>query len=112
MTYNRYGRRSGKTGRIVRGTLVAAFALAAGIGVGFVINSFATVGWGEDVEGARNALLDQGLTPIEVGGYSPYSCGEDDFYATKFVAKNANGRVVRGTVCAGYYKGSTIRFDR
>jgi hypothetical protein len=56
-------------------------------------------------------LQDQGYTEIKIGGYGFLRCSEDDIFATNFTAVNANGARVSGTVCAGIFKGSTIRFD-
>ena len=53
-------------------------------------------------EGAEKALKDAGYHPKEVGGYGLFSCGEDDFYSTKFVAySNDSSRIVEGCVCEG-----------
>lgn len=61
---------------------------------------------------AKKALLDAGYHPIEVGGYGFFSCSEDDAYATRFVAYSPDSsRVVKGCVCSGFLKGSTIRLD-
>jgi len=60
---------------------------------------------------AEKALSNAGYTHINAGGYSWFSCGRDDFYSTKFSAKNPAGKSVQGTVCSGLlFKGSTIRF--
>jgi hypothetical protein len=67
-----------------------------------------------DEEGARRALDNAGYTEIRV--YAPpllhiTMCGDNDFYKTRFSAKNVNGKALTGTVCSGQFKGSTIRFD-
>lgn len=63
-------------------------------------------------EGAKKALLDAGYTNVKTGGYDPFACGENDFYATKFSATSPNGkRKVTGCVCQGVLKGKTIRLD-
>lgn len=60
---------------------------------------------------AHRALDSAGFTDIKTGGYDAFSCSEDDFYATKFEARNPQGKVVRGTVCSGVlFKNATIRF--
>jgi hypothetical protein len=64
-----------------------------------------------DEEGATEAIKDMGLTPIAVGGYGWFDCSEDDQFATKFTARNAQGRNVAGTVCSGWFKGKTVRLD-
>lgn len=64
-----------------------------------------------DETGARSALEDAGLTPETVGGYVWWGCdGTTDQFRTGFTAINANGRHVRGVVCAGWLKGNTIRY--
>ena len=60
---------------------------------------------------AASLLSDQGYTNIETGGYGWFSCSKDDEFATRFKATSPAGKVVKGTVCAGWFKGSTIRFD-
>lgn len=61
-------------------------------------------------ERAKRVLDNSGYTEIEITGYSPFSCGEDDTFSTGFKAKNANGKVVEGTVCSGWFKDGTVRF--
>ena len=64
-----------------------------------------------NAQDARDALANQGFTDVEVTGWRPFTCGKDDFYATGFRARNAQGRVVEGTVCSGLlFKGSTVRW--
>lgn len=64
-----------------------------------------------DAEGARKALDGAGYTDIQIKGYSMFSCGKDDTYATEFSAKGPTGKPVEGVVCKGMFKGSTIRTD-
>jgi len=65
-----------------------------------------------DSEGATKALDDMGFTDIKTGGYNYFACSQDDWYHTSFTAKNQNGKLVKGTVCAGFlFKNSTVRFD-
>lgn len=60
---------------------------------------------------ARKALDAQGFTDIEITGWAPFSCGEDDAFSTGFRARNVNGKVVQGVVCSGLiFKNSTIRW--
>lgn len=60
---------------------------------------------------ARNALSNAGMTHVIVTGYSPFACGDDDFYSTGFTAINPQGNQVSGTVCSGFlFKSSTIRW--
>ena len=63
-------------------------------------------------KGATKALLDGGYTPIEVGDYGWFSCGDDDVFKTRFTATSPDGkREVTGCVCEGWMKGKTIRLD-
>jgi len=57
---------------------------------------------------AYAALQRDGYEQIEIIGYAPFACSEDDFYRTKFRAKKS-GYIVEGVVCQGLWKGSTIR---
>ncbi len=60
----------------------------------------------------REALLDAGYHPIEIGGYAWFSCSKDDYFATKFTAYSPDStRIVKGCVCSGLFKGKTIRLD-
>lgn len=60
---------------------------------------------------ANRALKSQGYTNIQITGYNMFSCGEDDFYSTGFIATNPQGLSVNGTVCSGLlFKGATVRF--
>lgn len=52
-----------------------------------------------------------GYTNIEITGYNFFSCSEDDAFKTGFEATAPNGTRVEGTVCSGWFKGSTIRLD-
>ena len=65
----------------------------------------------QDTEGAAQTLKADNLQPTHVGGYGWLSCGKGDIWKTKFDAVNAKGEAVHGTVCKGFFKGSTIRFD-
>ena len=60
---------------------------------------------------AERVLTEQGYTNIEAGGYGWLSCSEDDAFKTNFEAIAPNGKRVTGTVCSGWFKGATIRFD-
>lgn len=62
-----------------------------------------------DAPGATKALLDAGYKNIQTTGYSAFSCGEHDSYSTGFTAVGPTGRPVAGVVCAGVFKGETIR---
>lgn len=58
---------------------------------------------------ATRVLSEQGYTEIRAGGYDWLGCGRDDDFATKFTALSPAGKPVRGVVCSGWWKGSTIR---
>ena len=62
-------------------------------------------------ESAREILSSNGYTRIEITGYNYFSCGDSDTFKTGFTAISSNGTRVSGTVCSGWLKGSTIRFD-
>lgn len=60
---------------------------------------------------ANRVLEDAGYTHIQTGGYAFAACAESDTYATRFTAIGPTGRQVSGAVCAGVFKGATIRLD-
>lgn len=62
-----------------------------------------------DEAGARRAIEASGMTPVEVGGYPMWGCDQNDTFATKFKARNAQGREVSGVVCSTWWKGATVR---
>ncbi|MBL1147603.1 MAG: hypothetical protein HND56_12145 [Pseudomonadota bacterium] len=91
--------------KLEKGILAGLFAATIGVaGVNLVGL--------EDQDGARAALQNDGrFTQIDVGGRDSFSCGKGDLYRTHFTALNQNNKKVEGTVCAGIFKGSTIRLD-
>ena len=54
---------------------------------------------------------DTGFTDIKIEGYSFTGCSQDDVYHTEFIATGQSGNKVKGVVCGGWLKGSTIRFN-
>lgn len=63
-----------------------------------------------DSDTAIKALRGAGYTDIKTTGYSWFSCGKDDSFATGFTAKGPTGVYVEGAVCSGLlFKNSTIR---
>ena len=62
-----------------------------------------------DPDSALKALKDQGYDEIKITGYEFGACGRDDSYSTGFEAKSLSGKKVKGVVCSGLFKGSTIR---
>ena len=64
-----------------------------------------------DADHTVDLLQANGFTEIETTGYKFFSCSQDDFYQTGFVATSRSGVEVEGTVCCGIFKSCTIRFD-
>jgi hypothetical protein len=61
---------------------------------------------------ARSTLQAQGFTEIELGGNSWFACDDKDTFTRTFKAKSIAGQRVEGAVCAGWFKGNTIRTTR
>lgn len=60
---------------------------------------------------SRQALQKSGYVDIQITGWEPFSCGEDDTWSTGFRAKNPTGQQVNGVVCCGLLiKSCTVRF--
>jgi len=85
--------------------------IASPVGVAVLFAAVLAMGGCSDPKTARKALDSAGFTEIQTGGYDFFECGKDDSFATSFTAKNPNGKTVTGTVCSGWFKGATIRFD-
>lgn len=67
--------------------------------------------WATNPDAARQTLINAKQEPDKVGGYGWFKCG-GDIWATRFTLKPQEGKQpVRGTVCKGILKGSTIRYD-
>lgn len=60
---------------------------------------------------AERILTASGYEVVETGGYGWFDCGEGDVFATRFTARR-DGYETVGTVCQGWFKGQTIRFDQ
>jgi hypothetical protein len=58
---------------------------------------------------ARKALDGAGYTKVHLSGYEWGACGENDSFATGFMALGPTGKPVTGVVCSGWMKGATIR---
>jgi hypothetical protein len=58
---------------------------------------------------ARQVLQRSGYKDIQITGYSWFACGKDDSFATGFRATAPDGETIEGTVCAGFFKGATVR---
>ena len=68
------------------------------------------MGCGSAPERSTTALKKAGYSKIEITGWEPFECGQDDTYSTGFVADNPVGTRVSGVVCCGLWKNCTIRF--
>jgi len=62
-------------------------------------------------EKATKLLEKSGYTDIEITGWRPFMKSEDEMFSTGFKAISPSGSLVSGAVTAGFWKGSTIRFD-
>jgi hypothetical protein len=85
------------------------------VGIGLtIISGFGGDGsflYPTDSKKARGFLTEQGYTDIQITGYEPFACSDEDDYSTGFIAKNWNGRTVSGVVCSSFWgKYATIRF--
>lgn len=63
-----------------------------------------------DERSTRATLEALGFSRIEVTGWSPYSCSEEDSFSTGFRAVNPRGVPTEGVVCCGLLKRCTVRF--
>lgn len=63
----------------------------------------------DDPQVAARAVTAMGLTPVHVGGYAWFGCGQDDDFTTSFTAISPKGETVTGVVCSGWFKGATVR---
>lgn len=64
-----------------------------------------------DPTAATKALDDLGFSDVRLTGYRFLSCGKDYTFHTGFEARNPRGKPVSGTVCSGWFKGSSVKFD-
>ena len=60
---------------------------------------------------ADRVLAGSGYSNVQYTGYKWFSCSDDDFFHTGFVADGPTGNRVSGTVCSGFFKGNTVRLD-
>lgn len=58
---------------------------------------------------SRGVLEAQGFTDVELGGPALIGCSEGDRFTRTFEAKGANDTRVKGVICAGLFKGATVR---
>lgn len=67
--------------------------------IALVLTALATATACTDVEHTVQALRAEGFTGIFVHGYEPFTCLNDEAYATSFTATSRQGVRVQGTVC-------------
>lgn len=60
---------------------------------------------------ALRVLSGAGYEHVELRGYPFFSCGDSDRFNVAFSAVGANGLVVTGAVCCGWFKNCTVRLD-
>lgn len=60
---------------------------------------------------AARVLANQGYTQIQLTGWRPFACSDDDTFHTGFKARTMSGTTVTGAVCSGWLKGATVRLD-
>jgi len=89
-------------GSIIRMTVIAVIIVLIAIFVS---------GCGVDPKSASWALEAQGMKDVKIEGFSLFGCGKEDAFKSSFSATGANGTRVTGTVCQGFLKGTTVRFD-
>jgi len=58
----------------------------------------------------RRVLESQGLSKVEIGGWSFFGCSERDTFRSKFTAVGVNGKPVNGVLCSSFLKGVTVRY--
>jgi hypothetical protein len=63
-----------------------------------------------DESASREALRKQGFRDIQLTGWAPLSCSDEDTFSTGFRATNPQGESVGGVVCCGWLKSCTVRF--
>lgn len=60
----------------------------------------------------KRILQDQGFTEVQTTGYRLFACGDDYTFRTGFTANApVTKKHVSGTVCSGFLKGNSIKFD-
>lgn len=74
-----------------------------------LVIGFYVVTGGVSETDASVTLSSQGYTSVEYTGYEFFECGKNDLFHTGFQAKNAQGIIVKGTVCSGLLSGGYIR---
>lgn len=102
------------------GNAVFSLSLVFGaVAIGAAVLAFPTAKMGinplfTDRDGAVEVVENHGFTNARATGYGWFSCGvgeNSDLWRTRFTATNQNGKEVTGVVCAGFFKGGTMRLD-
>lgn len=62
-------------------------------------------------EFSKQLLASKQYTKIEILGYGWWRCGAGDVFSTRFRAVNGFGGKEQGTVCNGFLKTATIRYE-
>lgn len=60
---------------------------------------------------ALRVVEQQGFSNVQETGFRPFACATQDVWRTGFAATAPNGDKVTGTVCEGFLKSKTVRFD-
>ncbi|WP_428491637.1 hypothetical protein [Rhodopila sp.] len=58
---------------------------------------------------AREALIEQGYTEIQLTGPVVFGCDQNDLFRNGFIATSPAGIRIKGTACGGFLKNWTIR---
>ena len=58
----------------------------------------------------RQVLETSGYSEVQLKGFVFLPCGED-LFGMGFEAKGPTGRLARGAVCKGIFKGATVRLE-
>lgn len=66
---------------------------------------------GVNPQEATRTLEAQGVTKVKITGFSWMGCGRDDDFASNWKGIGVNGRPISGSICSGWFKGYTVRFD-
>lgn len=77
---------------------------------GVLLSALSLAACGVNPQAGTRALEANGLTDIQLEGWSFFGCAEKDSFRTKFTAKNSKGETVSGVLCSGLFKGVTVRY--
>jgi len=62
-----------------------------------------------DDDEVSGVVSSSGYSNVEVLGFEPFRCSEDDMFRIGFRATGQNGERVRGVYCGAPLKGATVR---